>query len=198
MENEHLLGLFGADQLSFKDFFTELFDLQTDQLSLNGYQIPVKKRVVTGAHSQLKNFSEWSVFDDLPLEYEIDIGQVPFSIEDRSIFKKLFIDRKNSASPTRYILQGKDIGKLLFLFKMGQENTALFDGYNPEFTKQKLAPFLSKLEQEDRLVKDKQQLHLTPLVSPAAQNSLPSSKSQEGREILETQLKAFYEAWNAI
>lgn len=93
METQNILDLFGNDHLAFKKFFLELFDLNASELHVNGCAIPIKKTVISGAHPNFQSFSEMELYDELPLEYELDLKNAPFSVEDRAVFDQLFADR---------------------------------------------------------------------------------------------------------
>jgi len=130
MKDGTMLSFFGQDTAAFEKFFLELFDLNTSEISVSGYTIPVKKKVLPGKHWDYNNFFYGQSSDALPLEYELDISKVPLSVEDRYSFERLFAYGKNPASPGIYSLKGNDLGKLLFLFKLGQDNS-IFDNYDP-------------------------------------------------------------------
>lgn len=93
MESQNVLELFGKDHFAFKKFFFELFDLNASELHINGYIIPIKKTVVSGTHPHLHSFSEMELYDEFPLEYELDLKNAPFSVEDRVVFDQLFADK---------------------------------------------------------------------------------------------------------
>ena len=130
MKDGTMLSFFGQDTAAFEKFFLELFDLNTSEISVSGYTIPVKKKVLPGKHWDYNDFFYGQPSDALPLEYELDISKVPLSVEDRYSFERLFAYGKNPASPGLYSLKGNDLGKLLFLFKLGQDNS-IFDNYDP-------------------------------------------------------------------
>ena len=93
MENQNILELFGKEHFAFKKFFFDLFDLNASELHLDGYAIPIKKTIVSGYHSHLHSFLELELYDELPLEYELDLKNVPFSVEDRAVLEQFFADK---------------------------------------------------------------------------------------------------------
>ena len=195
MKDGTMLSFFGQDTAAFEKFFLELFDLTTSEISVSGYTIPVKKKVLPGKHWDYNNFFYGQSSDALPLEYELDISKVPLSVEDRYSFERLFAYGKNPASPGIYSLKGNDLGKLLFLFKLGQDNS-IFDNYDPRAWKQKLDSFFDNLSQLGKCTED---YRFSPDKNKPEGSTDPSDSSPEGTpESKESVLEQFYEAWKSL
>lgn len=157
LEDAGIVSLFSPYPQDFKDFFLTLFDLNSDTLQLNGKSIPIKKRVLAQSHPQLQNLSDFQLFDTLPLEFELDLTNLNLSIEDKAVFEQLFKSfQKDGEDQNKLVLKGKDLGRLLYLFKMGEDS--LFDRYDPRKARDKLGNFFSELEKEAQIAAEKNKL----------------------------------------
>lgn len=196
LEDAGIVSLFSPYPQDFKDFFLTLFDLNSDTLQLNGKSIPIKKRVLAQSHPQLQNLSDFQLFDTLPLEFELDLTNLNLSIEDKAVFEQLFKSfQKDGEDQNKLVLKGKDLGRLLYLFKMGEDS--LFDRYDPRKARDKLGNFFSELEKEAQIAAEKNKFKKPDLQSWSTSEENDSS-SDEKEENPEEQKKAFYEERNKL
>ena len=105
----------------FETFFRELFDMSKTSLKLWGVDLPITKKIIGNTAYNLQNLEDFAQMD-LPLEFELkNIDQAGISVENRASLEALFEDEM-SEDKKSIKLWGRDIGKLLYLWMMSNQN----------------------------------------------------------------------------
>lgn len=136
--------IFDLNVVNFEHFFMNLFDLNSSNLQIGRYNLPIQKTVLGGARWSLT--SPWDMLKekDLPLEFKISgLNSDQISLENRQMIQKLF---KNHISDDldSVVLKGKEIWKLMYLYLMGKWD--ILDIYNPRNAKPLLDTFTGKTD----------------------------------------------------
>ena len=105
----------------FETFFRELFDMSKTFLKLWGVDLPITKKIIGNTAYNLQNLEDFAQMD-LPLEFELkNIDQAGISVENRASLEALFEDEMSEDK--KFIkLWGRDIGKLLYLWMMSNQD----------------------------------------------------------------------------
>lgn len=105
----------------FETFFRELFDMSKTSLKLWGVDLPITKKIIGNTAYNLQNLEDFAQMD-LPLEFELkNIDQAGISVENRASLEALFEDEM-SEDKKSIKLWGRDIGKLLYLWMMSNQD----------------------------------------------------------------------------
>ena len=105
----------------FETFFRELFDMNKTSLKLWGVDLPITKKIIGNTAYNLQNLEDFAQMD-LPLEFELkNIDQAGISVENRASLEALFEDEM-SEDKKSIKLWGRDIGKLLYLWMMSNQD----------------------------------------------------------------------------
>lgn len=105
----------------FETFFRELFDMSKTSLKLWGVDLPITKKIIGNTAYSLQNLEDFAQMD-LPLEFELkNIDQAGISVENRASLEALFEDEM-SEDKKSIKLWGRDIGKLLYLWMMSNQD----------------------------------------------------------------------------
>ena len=105
----------------FETFFRELFDMNKTSLKLWGVDLPITKKIIGNTAYSLQNLEDFAQMD-LPLEFELkNIDQAGISVENRASLEALFEDEM-SEDKKSIKLWGRDIGKLLYLWTMSNQD----------------------------------------------------------------------------
>ena len=105
----------------FETFFRELFDMSKTSLRLWGVDLPITKKIIGNTAYNLQNLEDFAQMD-LPLEFELkNIDQAGISVENRASLEALFEDEM-SEDKKSIKLWGRDIGKLLYLWMMSNQD----------------------------------------------------------------------------
>lgn len=105
----------------FETFFRGLFDMNKTSLKLWGVDLPITKKIVGNTPHALQNLEDFAHMD-LPLEFELKkIDQAGISVENRASLESLF-DDEMSEDKKSIKLWGRDIGKLLYLWMMSNQD----------------------------------------------------------------------------
>lgn len=105
----------------FETFFRELFDMSKTFLKLWGVDLPITKKIIGNTAYNLQNLEDFAQMD-LPLEFELkNIDQAGISVENRASLEALFEDEM-SEDKKSIKLWGRDIGKLLYLWMMSNQD----------------------------------------------------------------------------
>lgn len=105
----------------FETFFRELFDMNKTSLKLWGVDLPITKKILGNTPHALQNLEAFAQMD-LPLEFELkNIDQAGISVENRASLEALFEDEM-SEDKKSIKLWGRDIGKLLYLWMMSNQD----------------------------------------------------------------------------
>ena len=105
----------------FETFFRELFDMSKTSLKLWGVDLPITKKIIGNTAYNLQNLEDFAQMD-LPLEFELkNIDQAGISVENRASLEVLFEDEM-SEDKKSIKLWGRDIGKLLYLWMMSNQD----------------------------------------------------------------------------
>ena len=105
----------------FETFFRELFDMNKTSLKLWGVDLPITKKITGNFAYSLQNLEAFAQMD-LPLEFELkNIDQAGISVENRASLEALF-EAEMSDDKKSIKLWGRDIGKLLYLWMMSNQD----------------------------------------------------------------------------
>lgn len=105
----------------FETFFRELFDMSKTSLKLWGVDLPITKKILGNTPHALQNLEAFAQMD-LPLEFELkNIDQAGISVENRASLEALF-ETEMSDDKKSIKLWGRDIGKLLYLWTMSNQD----------------------------------------------------------------------------
>ena len=105
----------------FETFFRELFDMSKTSLKLWGIDLPITKKIIGNFAYSLQNLEAFAQMD-LPLEFELkNIDQAGISVENRASLEALF-ETEMSDDKKSIKLWGRDIGKLLYLWMMSNQD----------------------------------------------------------------------------
>ena len=105
----------------FETFFRELFDINKTSLKLWGVDLPITKKILGNTPHALQNLEVFAQMD-LPLEFELkNIHQAGISVENRASLEALF-ETEMSDDKKSIKLGGRDIGKLLYLWMMSNQD----------------------------------------------------------------------------
>ena len=105
----------------FETFFRELFDMSKTSLKLWGVDLPITKKILGNTPHALQNLEAFAQMD-LPLEFELkNIDQAGISVENRASLEALF-ETEMSDDKKSIKLWGRDIGKLLYLWMMSNQD----------------------------------------------------------------------------
>ena len=105
----------------FETFFRELFDMNKTSLKLWGVDLPITKKITGNFAYSLQNLEDFAQMD-LPLEFELkNIDQAGISVENRASLEALF-ETEMSDDKKSIKLWGRDIGKLLYLWTMSNQD----------------------------------------------------------------------------
>lgn len=105
----------------FETFFRELFDMNKTSLKLWGVDLPITKKILGNTPHALQNLEAFAQMD-LPLEFELkNIDQAGISVENRASLEALF-EAEMSDDKKSIKLWGRDIGKLLYLWMMSNQD----------------------------------------------------------------------------
>ena len=105
----------------FETFFRELFDMSKTSLKLWGVDLPITKKITGNFAYSLQNLEDFAQMD-LPLEFELkNIDQAGISVENRASLEALF-ETEMSDDKKSIKLWGRDIGKLLYLWTMSNQD----------------------------------------------------------------------------
>ena len=186
LDSEWAILLFWTDEIKFRDFFKSLFDITATTMTISGINIPVKKTIKKGENLNLKSLQDYQNFDEFPMEIEVDISDLAtnntISAEDRLLLKRLFhdISEPNSLEHDKFTVSGKNIWRLFYLYKMGED--AIFDYYKPLVAKNELNPIFWRIDKQDQIewLKKKLGKEKTPEVTP------------------EEELAQFYKEWDSL
>ena len=105
----------------FETFFRELFDMDKTSLKLWGVDLPITKKITGNTPHTLQNLEAFAQMH-LPFEFELkNIDQAGISVENRASLEALFEDEM-SEDKKSIKLWGRDIGKLLYLWMMSNQD----------------------------------------------------------------------------
>ena len=168
----------------FETFFRELFDMNKTSLKLWGVDLPITKKITGNFAYSLQNLEDFAQMD-LPLEFELkNIDQAGISVENRASLEALF-ETEMSDDKKSIKLWGRDIGKLLYLWTMSNQDK-WFENFE---RKELLDKWISNLFSET--ASDVKRVELEKL-----KDQLQDEESPE--ELIEKWVKELNDFWKGI
>ena len=176
----------------FETFFRELFDMNKTSLKLWGVDLPITKKILGNTPHALQNLEAFAQMD-LPLEFELkNIDQAGISVENRASLEALF-EAEMSDDKKSIKLWGRDIGKLLYLWMMSNQDK-WFENFE---RKELLDKGIGNLFSET--ASDVKRVELEKLKDQLQDEEESKNKKEESpEELIEKWVKELNEFWNGI
>lgn len=176
----------------FETFFRELFDMSKTSLKLWGVDLPITKKILGNTPHALQNLEAFAQMD-LPLEFELkNIDQAGISVENRASLEALF-ETEMSDDKKSIKLWGRDIGKLLYLWTMSNQDK-WFENFE---RKEVLDKGIGNLFSET--ASDVKRVELEKLKDQLQDEEESKNKKEESpEELIEKWVKELNEFWNGI
>ena len=176
----------------FETFFRELFDMSKTSLKLWGVDLPITKKITGNFAYSLQNLEDFAQMD-LPLEFELkNIDQAGISVENRASLEALF-ETEMSDDKKSIKLWGRDIGKLLYLWTMSNQDK-WFENFE---RKELLDKGIGNLFSET--ASDVKRVELEKLKDQLQDEEESKNKKEESpEELIEKWVKELNEFWNGI
>ena len=176
----------------FETFFRELFDMNKTSLKLWGVDLPITKKITGNFAYSLQNLEDFAQMD-LPLEFELkNIDQAGISVENRASLEALF-EAEMSDDKKSIKLWGRDIGKLLYLWTMSNQDK-WFENFE---RKELLDKGIGNLFSET--ASDVKRVELEKLKDQLQDEEESKNKKEESlEELIEKWVKELNEFWNGI
>ena len=174
----------------FETFFRELFDMSKTSLKLWGVDLPITKKILGNTPHALQNLEAFAQMD-LPLEFELkNIDQAGISVENRASLEALFEDEMSDDKKS-IKLWGRDIGKLLYLWIMSNQDK-WFENFE---RKELLDKGIGNLFSET--ASDVKRVELEKLKDQLQDEEESKNKKEESpEELIEKWVKELNEFWN--
>ena len=176
----------------FETFFRELFDMNKTSLKLWGVDLPITKKITGNFAYSLQNLEDFAQMD-LPLEFELkNIDQAGISVENRASLEALF-EAEMSDDKKSIKLWGRDIGKLLYLWTMSNQDKWFENFERKELLDKGIGNLFSKPDQavnRVELEKLKDQLQ--------DEEEGKSNKEESSEDLIEKWVKELNDFWNGI
>ena len=176
----------------FETFFRELFDMSKTSLKLWGVDLPITKKITGNFAYSLQNLEDFAQMD-LPLEFELkNIDQAGISVENRASLEALF-ETEMSDDKKSIKLWGRDIGKLLYLWMMSNQDK-WFENFE---RKELLDKGIGNLFSET--ASDVKRVELEKLKDQLQDEEESKNKKEESpEELIEKWVKELNEFWKGI
>lgn len=176
----------------FETFFRELFDMSKTSLKLWGIDLPITKKIIGNFAYSLQNLEAFAQMD-LPLEFELkNIDQAGISVENRASLEALF-ETEMSDDKKSIKLWGRDIGKLLYLWMMSNQDK-WFENFE---RKELLDKGIGNLFSET--ASDVKRVELEKLKDQLQDEEESKNKKEESpEELIEKWVKELNEFWKGI
>ena len=176
----------------FETFFRELFDMSKTSLKLWGVDLPITKKILGNTPHALQNLEAFAQMD-IPLEFELkNIDQAGISVENRASLEALF-ETEMSDDKKSIKLWGRDIGKLLYLWTMSNQDK-WFENFE---RKEVLDKGIGNLFSET--ASDVKRVELEKLKDQLQDEEESKNKKEESpEELIEKWVKELNEFWNGI
>ena len=176
----------------FETFFRELFDMSKTSLKLWGIDLPITKKIIGNFAYSLQNLEAFAQMD-LPLEFELkNIDQAGISVENRASLEALF-EAEMSDDKKSIKLWGRDIGKLLYLWTMSNQDKWFENFERKELLDKGIGNLFSETASDVKRVeleKFKDQLQ--------DEEESKNKKEESPEELIEKWVKELNEFWNGI
>ena len=176
----------------FETFFRELFDMSKTSLKLWGVDLPITKKITGNFAYSLQNLEDFAQMD-LPLEFELkNIDQAGISVENRASLEALF-ETEMSDDKKSIKLWGRDIGKLLYLWTMSNQDKWFENFERKELLDKGIGNLFSEPDQavnRVELEKLKDQLQ--------DEEEGKSNKEESSEDLIEKWVKELNDFWNGI
>ena len=176
----------------FETFFRELFDMNKTSLKLWGVDLPITKKITGNFAYSLQNLEDFAQMD-IPLEFDLkNIDQAGISVENRASLEALF-EAEMSDDKKSIKLWGRDIGKLLYLWTMSNQDK-WFENFE---RKELLDKGIGNLFSET--ASDVKRVELEKLKDQLQDEEESKNKKEESpEELIEKWVKELNEFWNGI